>query len=208
MAGWRRVVELAMTCEEIERLTACAHVIESRRPRAIKVQRASHLPVPNGRRSTARPSGKGYCQRGQEEIKPHKVRYYLERRDAEFEQKMAEVLGPGSEESRRQVAQSHQRQLDAIELSSLDPQGRVSRGATVAPAAGGNSDGDRTRCRCCSELALTTSILTTSNLTTHGPPSLQDQRIYGAHRAPATAPRMDPATSGFPASQHRLEVVW
>ena len=29
---------------------------------------------------------------GTEEIKPHKVRYYLERRDAEFEQKMAEVL--------------------------------------------------------------------------------------------------------------------
>lgn len=29
---------------------------------------------------------------GQEEIKPHKVRYYPERRDAEFEQKMAEVL--------------------------------------------------------------------------------------------------------------------
>src|SRR6202158_5697070 len=29
---------------------------------------------------------------GREEVKPHKVRYYLERRDAEFEQKMAEVL--------------------------------------------------------------------------------------------------------------------
>src|ERR1700723_4442505 len=29
---------------------------------------------------------------GQEEIKPHKVRYHLERRDAEFEQRMAEVL--------------------------------------------------------------------------------------------------------------------
>jgi hypothetical protein len=29
---------------------------------------------------------------GQEEIKPHKVRYYLERRDAEFEQKVAELL--------------------------------------------------------------------------------------------------------------------
>jgi transposase len=29
---------------------------------------------------------------GQEHIKPHKVRYYLERRDPEFEQKMAEVL--------------------------------------------------------------------------------------------------------------------
>ena len=29
---------------------------------------------------------------GHEEIKPHKVRYYLERRDVEFEQKMADVL--------------------------------------------------------------------------------------------------------------------
>jgi transposase len=29
---------------------------------------------------------------GKEEIKPHKVRYYLENRDTEFEQKMAEVL--------------------------------------------------------------------------------------------------------------------
>ena len=28
----------------------------------------------------------------EEEIKPHKVRYYLERRDAEFEPKMAGVL--------------------------------------------------------------------------------------------------------------------
>ncbi|WP_187435773.1 hypothetical protein [Bradyrhizobium hipponense] len=29
---------------------------------------------------------------GKEEIKPHKVCYYLKNRDAEFEQKMAEVL--------------------------------------------------------------------------------------------------------------------
>ena len=29
---------------------------------------------------------------GQEDIKPQKVRYYLEQRDAEFEQKMAQVL--------------------------------------------------------------------------------------------------------------------
>jgi hypothetical protein len=29
---------------------------------------------------------------GQDDLKPHKVRYYLERRDAEFERKMAEVL--------------------------------------------------------------------------------------------------------------------
>src|SRR5260221_11344444 len=34
---------------------------------------------------------------GQEEIKPHKVRYYLEPRDAEFEQKMAEVLSSSCE---------------------------------------------------------------------------------------------------------------
>ena len=34
---------------------------------------------------------------GQEDIKPHKVRYYLERRDAEFEQKMAQVLWKSSE---------------------------------------------------------------------------------------------------------------
>ena len=54
---------------------------------------------------------------GQEEIKPHKVRYYLERRDAEFEQKMTRCRvraengggpvclsrGPGPEEERRQV---------------------------------------------------------------------------------------------------------
>jgi len=33
---------------------------------------------------------------GQEEIKPHKVRYYLERRDAEFEHKMAEELLDGA----------------------------------------------------------------------------------------------------------------
>ena len=43
---------------------------------------------------------------GNEDIKPHKVRYYLENRDAEFEQKMAEVLcvlprGPGPEKSHR-----------------------------------------------------------------------------------------------------------
>src|SRR5260221_9184948 len=29
----------------------------------------------------------------EQEVKPHKVRYYLERRDAEFKEKMAEVLG-------------------------------------------------------------------------------------------------------------------
>src|SRR4030081_62144 len=36
--------------------------------------------------------GSGCKILGQEGVKPHKVGYYLERRDAEFEQKMAEVL--------------------------------------------------------------------------------------------------------------------
>jgi hypothetical protein len=50
---------------------------------------------------------------GHEEIKPHKVRYYLERRDVEFEQKMADVLCiyrevQNPEKDRRQVEQTGQ----------------------------------------------------------------------------------------------------
>ena len=40
MAGWRRVVELAMTCEEIERLTALSR---SRTEPASRVSRAQML---------------------------------------------------------------------------------------------------------------------------------------------------------------------
>ena len=42
----------------------------------------------------SRPSGSRHSVQASRsrEIKPHKVRYYLERRDAEFEPKMAEVL--------------------------------------------------------------------------------------------------------------------
>src|ERR1700730_14215361 len=179
MAGWRRVVELAMTEEEIARLTVVSH---SRARRASRVERAQMLlayrekpsffavgqrlgvhhqtvqrcieralaygplmalddrPRP-GKEPTITPEAKAWlvslaCDKakdhgyphelwttrllarharehgpaaghkclanlvqgtvckilGQEEVKPHKVRYYLERRDAEFEQKMAEVL--------------------------------------------------------------------------------------------------------------------
>ena len=179
MAGWRRAVELAMTAEEIETLTALSR---SRTEAARRVERAQMLlayrqqpsffavgqklgvhhqtvqrcveralaygalaalddrPRP-GKEPTITPEAKawlvslacdkakehGYphelwttrlfgpsCARawtgggarilahlvqgtvckilGQEDIKPHKVRYYLERRDAEFEQKMAQVL--------------------------------------------------------------------------------------------------------------------
>ena len=179
MAGWRRAVELAMTDEEIERLTALSR---SRTEPASRVSRAQMLlayrenpsfcavgqrvgvhhqtvqrcveralgygplaaiedrPRP-GKEPVITPEAKAWlvslaCDKakehgyphelwttrllarharehgptagheclarlvqgtvckilGQEEIKPHKVRYYLERRDAEFEQKMAEVL--------------------------------------------------------------------------------------------------------------------
>jgi len=179
MAGWRRAVELAMTDEEIERLTALSR---SRTEPASRVSRAQMLlayrknpsfcaigqrvgvhhqtvqrcveralaygplaaiedrPRP-GKEPIITPEAKAWlvslaCDKakehgyphelwttrllarharehgpgagheclarlvqgtvckilGQEEIKPHKVRYYLERRDAEFEQKMAEVL--------------------------------------------------------------------------------------------------------------------
>src|SRR6202035_52775 len=179
MAGWRRAVELAMTAEEIETLTALSR---SRTEAARRVERAQMLlayrqqpsffavgqklgvhhqtvqrcveralaygalaalddrPRP-GKEPTITPEAKAWlvslaCDKakdhgyphelwttrllarharehgpaaghkclanlvqgtvckilGQEEVKPHKVRYYLERRDAEFEQKMAEVL--------------------------------------------------------------------------------------------------------------------
>src|SRR4051812_9612337 len=179
MAGWRRAVELAMTCEEIERLTTLSR---SRTDPASRVSRVQMLlayrenpsfcavgqrvgvdhqtvqrcveralsygalaaiedqPRP-GKEPVITPEAKAWlvslaCDKakehghphelwttrllarharehgpraghdclarlvqgtvckilGQEEIKPHKVRYYLERRDAEFEQKMAEVL--------------------------------------------------------------------------------------------------------------------
>ena len=56
---------------------------------------------------------------GQEEIKPHKVRYYLERRDAEFEPKMdgSSVClprGPGPEKSRCQGGEIEQAGRDRL----------------------------------------------------------------------------------------------
>jgi hypothetical protein len=45
---------------------------------------------------TALPAQGTVCKiLNKQEVKPHKVRYYLERRDAEFENKMAERLPRG-----------------------------------------------------------------------------------------------------------------
>jgi len=58
---------------------------------------------------------------GKEEIKPHKVRYYLENRDAEFEQKMAEVLCVYREVAvlKRTFAKSKKRR-NAVAIVSCD----------------------------------------------------------------------------------------
>jgi hypothetical protein len=54
---------------------------------------------------------------GKEEIKPHKVRYYLENRDAAFEQKMAEVLCVYREVEvlKKAPAKSKQRRISVLQ---------------------------------------------------------------------------------------------
>src|ERR1700757_2008122 len=71
---------------------------------------------------------------GQEEIKPHKVRYYLERRDAEFEQKMAEVLCVYREVQvlKRAAAKSH-KAIKRVAIVSYDEKPGIQAIATTAP---------------------------------------------------------------------------
>ena len=71
---------------------------------------------------------------GQEEIKPHKVRYYLERRDAEFEQKMAEVLCVYREVQvlKKAVAKSKQASKP-VAVVSYDEKPGIQAIATTAP---------------------------------------------------------------------------
>ena len=71
---------------------------------------------------------------GKEEIKPHKVRYHLERRDAEFEQKMAEVLCVYREVAvlKRTSAKSKKRR-NAVAIVSCDEKPGIQAIATTAP---------------------------------------------------------------------------
>jgi len=71
---------------------------------------------------------------GKEEIKPHKVRYYLENRDAEFEQKMAEVLCVYREVAvlKRTSAKS-KKQRNAVAIVSCDEKPGIQAIATTAP---------------------------------------------------------------------------
>ncbi len=71
---------------------------------------------------------------GHEEIKPHKVRYYLERRDAEFEQKMAEVLCVYREvQVLKKAAAKPKKPGKPVAIVSYDEKPGIQAIATTAP---------------------------------------------------------------------------
>src|ERR1700758_550342 len=67
------------------------------------------------------------------EVKPHKVRYYLERRDPEFEPKMAEVLCVYREVEMRRAVSGGAAQEPAIAVISYDEKPGIQAIGTVAP---------------------------------------------------------------------------
>ena len=68
-----------------------------------------------------------------EEIKPHKVRYYLEQRDAEFEQKMAEVLCVYREvQVLKKIAESGKSD-ESVAIMSYDEKPGIQAIATTSP---------------------------------------------------------------------------
>jgi transposase len=70
----------------------------------------------------------------QEEIKPHKVRYYLENRDAEFEQKMAEVLCVYREvQVLKKAAAKSKKAGKSMAVVSYDEKPGIQAIATTAP---------------------------------------------------------------------------
>jgi transposase len=71
----------------------------------------------------------------EQEIKPHKVRYYLERRDPEFKQKMAEVLCVYREVKliKETAAAAKQEPSDAVAIVSYDEKPGIQAIATTAP---------------------------------------------------------------------------
>jgi hypothetical protein len=71
---------------------------------------------------------------GHEEVKPHKVRYYLERRDAEFEQKMAEVLCVYREvQVLKKAAARSCKAVKRVAIVSYDEKPGIRAIATTAP---------------------------------------------------------------------------
>jgi transposase len=70
---------------------------------------------------------------GKEEIKPHKVRYYLERRDAEFERKMAEVLCVYRQVQVMKKAAKSKKPSKPVAIVSYDEKPGIQAIATTAP---------------------------------------------------------------------------
>jgi transposase len=68
-----------------------------------------------------------------QEVKPHKVRYYLERRDAEFEDKMAEVLCVYREVAILKAAAASKKPTKAVAIVSYDEKPGIQAIATTAP---------------------------------------------------------------------------
>src|SRR5271166_5879687 len=71
----------------------------------------------------------------EQEVKPHKMRYYLERRDPEFKAKMAEVLSVYREVRilKEAAAASRQEPSDAVAIVSYDEKPGIQAIATTAP---------------------------------------------------------------------------
>lgn len=71
----------------------------------------------------------------QEEVKPHKVRYYLERRDPEFAEKMAEVLCVYRKVKllKKETAAAKKKPSDAVAVISYDEKPGIQAIATTAP---------------------------------------------------------------------------
>src|SRR6201982_599138 len=71
----------------------------------------------------------------EQEIKPHKVRYYLERRDPDFKAKMAEVLCVYREVKliKETAAKARRKTRDAVAIISYDEKPGIQAIATTAP---------------------------------------------------------------------------
>ena len=71
----------------------------------------------------------------QEEVKPHKVRYYLEQRDPDFAEKMAEVLCVYRQvrNLKQAAAVSKKKLSDAMAIISYDEKPGIQAIATTAP---------------------------------------------------------------------------
>src|SRR3981189_1267430 len=71
----------------------------------------------------------------EQEVKPHKVRYYLERRDPEFKQKMAEVLCVYREGKliKETAAAANKEPSDALPIVSYDEKRGIQAIANTAP---------------------------------------------------------------------------